>query len=101
MLVAQFQLFSIDSERMPMEKTKDNIALFENIKKVSQKYKIEELETFGISGGGSDAAYCVIAGVPTVCGIGTTGDFCHTTNEYADIDSLERRAKLISQTILL
>ncbi len=92
---------TIDSERMPMEKTKGNIALFENIKKVSKEYKIEEIEDYSTSGGGSDAAYSVIAGVPTVCGIGATGDFCHTTGEYADIDSLEKRAKLISQTILL
>lgn len=90
----------IDSERMPMEKTQGNIALFESIKKVSQEYELEKIEEYGTSGGGSDAAYSVIAGVPTVCGIGTTGDFCHTPNEYAEIDSLEKRAKLISQTIL-
>ncbi|MBQ6999228.1 MAG: M20/M25/M40 family metallo-hydrolase [Clostridia bacterium] len=92
--------FNIDSERMPMEKTNGNIALFEIIKEVGHKYQIEKIDNYCTSGGGSDAAYSVIAGVPTVCGIGTTGDFCHTTKEYADIDSLEKRAKLISQTIL-
>lgn len=92
--------YTIDSERMPMEKTNANIELFDKIKAVSAKYNLEEIGEFKESGGGSDAAYSVIAGVPTVCGIGTTGDFCHTTNEYADISSLERRAKLISMTIL-
>lgn len=93
--------FTINSERMPMEKTEGNIALFESIKKAAKEYRLEEIENYCTSGGGSDAAYSVIAGVSTVCGIGTTGDFCHTTGEYAEIDSLERRAKLISQTILL
>ena len=92
---------TIDSERMPMEKLDGNIALFEKIKKAANECHLEKIGDYCTSGGGSDAAYSVIAGVPTVCGIGTTGDFCHTVDEYADIDSLEKRAKLISQTILL
>lgn len=90
----------IDSERMPMEKTDGNIELFERIKEVSNKYQLEKIEKYYTSGGGSDAAYSTFVGVPTVCGIGTTGDFCHTVDEYAEIDSLEKRAKLITQTIL-
>lgn len=90
----------VDSERMPMEKTDGNIELYEKIKAASRKFGIEEIGEYKESGGGSDAAYSVMAGVPTVCGIGTTGDFCHTINEYAYIDSLERRAKLICMTIL-
>ncbi len=92
--------FTIDSERMPMELNDGNIELFENIKKVAEEFSIERIDDFCTSGGGSDAAYSVIAGVPTVCGIGTTGDFCHTINEYAEMDSLLSRAKLISKTIL-
>lgn len=92
--------FSVDSVRMPMEKTEGNIALYEKIKEIGNKYGIEKIGEYSTSGGGSDAAYSVIAGVPTVCGIGTTGDFCHTTNEYSDIESLKRRATLISMTIL-
>lgn len=92
--------FTIDSERMPMEKTSENIELFKKIKSVSEKYGLEKIEDYKESGGGSDAAYSVIAGVPTVCGIGTTGKFCHTTDEYAYISSLEKRAKLICGTIL-
>lgn len=92
---------TIDSERMPMEKLDGNIELFEKIKKVANECDLEKIEKYYTSGGGSDAAYSVIAGVPTVCGVGTTGDFCYTVDEYADIDSLEERAKLISQTILL
>lgn len=93
-------VLTVDSERMPMEKTDGNIALYEKIKKAADELQLEKIGDYCTSGGGSDAAYSVIAGVPTVCGIGTTGDFCHTTDEYADIDSLEKRAKLISQTVL-
>ena len=93
--------YHIDSERLPMELTDGNIALFEDIKKVSVEFGIEKIEAFSTSGGGSDAAYSVAAGVPTVCGIGTTGDFCHTVNEYAYISSLEKRTELISRVILL
>ncbi len=92
--------YTVDSERMPMEKTDSNIELFEKIKAGSQKYGLEKIDEYKESGGGADSAYSVIAGVPTVCGIGTTGDFCHTVEEYAYISSLERRAKLISMTIL-
>lgn len=93
--------YHIDSERLPMELTDGNIALFETIKNASAKFGIEKIDSYFTSGGGSDAAYSVAVGVPTVCGIGTTGDFCHTVNEYADISSLEKRAELISRVILL
>ncbi|MBR2476978.1 MAG: M20/M25/M40 family metallo-hydrolase [Clostridia bacterium] len=92
--------FTVDSERMPMEKNDGNIALFKKIQSVGKKYGIEDIGEYKESGGGSDAAYTVIAGVPTVCGIGTTGDFCHTEKEFSYIDSLERRTKLITATIL-
>lgn len=92
--------YHIDSERLPMELTNGNIALFEAIKKAATEFGIEKIDTYSTSGGGSDAAYSVAVGVPTVCGIGTTGDFCHTVKEYAYINSLEKRAELISRTIL-
>jgi len=92
--------FTIDSVRMPMEMTDGNVALYEKIKETALLYELENIRDYTASGGGSDAAYSVIAGVPTVCGMGTTGDFCHTSHEYSDISSLQRRAKLISMTIL-
>lgn len=92
--------YHIDSERLPMELTCGNIALFEAIKKVATEFGIEKIDAYFTSGGGSDAAYSVAVKVPTVCGIGTTGDYCHTVKEYAYVSSLEKRAELISRTIL-
>lgn len=89
---------TIISERLPMERSDDGDELFEKVKQVAQMLGTEKM-TAVESGGGADCAYSFKAGVPTVCGIGTTGEFCHTVNEYANIDSLERRALLISETI--
>lgn len=83
------------SRRPPLIRTDENEVLFELLRSTGEKYGLEELHS-AESGGGSDSAYTQIAGVPTVCGLGTTGDFCHTPNEYAEIPSLARRAKLIA-----
>lgn len=52
------------------------------------------------SGGGSDSAYTVIAGVPTVCAMGVKGARNHTAEEYAVVDSLFERAKLLAACVL-
>ncbi len=87
------------SERDPMVCTEDNKLLFKKVKQVADKYNLEDLHP-AENGGGSDAAYTVAVGVPTLCGIGATGDFCHTVNEYANISSLASRAKMIGEVIL-
>lgn len=51
-------------------------------------------------GGGSDSAYTVIAGVPTVCSVGVAGANNHAPEEYAVVESLFERAKLIIATVL-
>jgi glutamate carboxypeptidase len=53
-----------------------------------------------LSGGSSDAAYLVQAGVPTLCATGVKGGKNHSPEEYALVDSLFERAKLIIATIL-
>ncbi len=86
------------SERDPMVFTDESMDLFEKTKAIADKYGLENLHS-AESGGGSDAAYTVAVGVPTICGFGTTGNFCHTTKEYAEIESLSRRAKIIAGVI--
>ena len=44
-------------------------------------------------GGSSDAAYAVIAGVPSLCSCGIQGEWNHTTKEYAILESLYTRTK--------
>ncbi|MGL5511964.1 MAG: M20 family metallopeptidase [Sporomusa sp.] len=52
------------------------------------------------SGGGSDSAYSVAAGVPTVCSMGVKGGKNHTPDEHAVVESLFERAKLLVASVL-
>ena len=61
---------------------------------------VSEAEGFGTCtpkyvGGGSDSAYTTLAGVPTVCAMGVKGARNHTPEEWALVDSLFERAKLL------
>ena len=87
------------SKRPPMVKNADTLRLFDNLNNTSVKYGLGELKPIE-SGGGSDSAYTQLAGVPSICAVGATGDFCHTVREYANISSLATRAKLLTATIL-
>ena len=51
-------------------------------------------------GGGSDSAYTVEIGIPTVCSMGTVGRFEHTLKEESQVNSLESRARLLVESIL-
>lgn len=91
--------FTEISRRLPMECTADNIKLFKRIEKACKKYNLERVKQ-SYSGGGSDAAYTVLAGVPSVCSVGAIGEGVHTINERADISSLASRAKMLAATIM-
>ena len=51
-------------------------------------------------GGGADSAYTVIAGVPTVCAMGVKGGRNHSPEEYAVVETLFERAKLLAACVL-
>ena len=87
------------SKREPMLRNEDTEALYNHLNAVSQKYGLGELVPIE-SGGGSDSAYTQLAGVPSICAVGATGDFCHTVREYANISSLVSRAKLLAAATL-
>ena len=87
------------SKRMPMLRTVETEELFEKIRAVSLKYDFGDLIPIE-SGGGSDSAYTQSVGVPSICAVGACGDYCHTINEYAEIDSLVKRAKLLAATTI-
>lgn len=53
-----------------------------------------------LCGGGSDAAYTTAMGVPTLCAVGVEGARNHTVEEWADVDSLFRRAKQMASILL-
>lgn len=51
-------------------------------------------------GGGADSAYTVMAGVPTVCAMGVKGRRNHSPEEYAIVETLFERAKLLAACVL-
>jgi len=51
-------------------------------------------------GGGSDSAYSVLAGVPTVCAMGVKGGRNHSPEEFAIVETLFERAKLLAACTL-
>ncbi|HJI29362.1 MAG TPA: M20 family metallopeptidase [Veillonellaceae bacterium] len=53
-----------------------------------------------LCGGGSDAAYTTAMGVPTLCAVGVEGARNHTVEEWADVDSLFRRAKQMAGILM-
>ena len=53
-----------------------------------------------VLGGGSDACYFTIAGVPTICAMGVCGQFNHSSKEYALVETLYTRAKLLTCAVL-
>ena len=65
----------------------------------SVEYGFGEMGTVFL-GGGSDAGFIQRAGTPVICSIGVQGQFNHSEREYALVDSLFRRAKLLSTVIL-
>lgn len=87
------------SKRMPMLRIKETEELFEKIRKTSIMHGFGDLTPIE-SGGGSDSSYTQALGVPSICAVGACGDYCHTINEYAEIDSLVKRAKLLAATTI-
>lgn len=82
---------------------------FETIPGVMELYELTKnvSETYGYGtpgkiflGGVSDASYLTLAGVPALCSCGVRGENNHTDNEYAVVDSLYERTKLLSAVIL-
>lgn len=91
--------YKILSKLPAMECTESNIALFKKVMEASRALGLPELQPLE-RGGGSDSAYTVAVGIPTVCSLGTVGRYEHTIREQADINSLKSRAQLLAETIV-
>jgi glutamate carboxypeptidase len=83
----------------PMKTTEGVKLLFELVKKVSEE------NDFGTPyakyvGGASDSAYSILAGVPTVCSMGVKGGRNHSPEEFAIVETLFERAKLLAACVL-
>lgn len=78
--------------RPAMEYCERNIQLLEQMNAVFEKCSLPILE-ISKSLGGSDAAYTTVYGIPTVDSLGVRGEFIHTPDEFAYIESLAEAAK--------
>ena len=83
------------SKRPPMEPNPDTDALFQRLLAVCRKHDLGSLTPVR-SGGGSDSCYTQAAGIPSICGMGGCGEFCHTNQEYILTDSIPLRAKILT-----
>ncbi|SMD12708.1 M20 family metallopeptidase [Sporomusa malonica] len=83
----------------PMKTTEGVKQLFEIVKKAYEENGFGTPYAKSV-GGGSDSAYTVLAGVPTVCAMGVKGGRNHSPEEYAIVESLFERAKLMVACVL-
>lgn len=90
---------TVISRRPPMEKNADTMALFDGLLAVCRNHGLGSLTPVE-SGGGSDSCYTQAAGIPSICGMGASGEFCHTNREYATIESIRLRSRLLSLYLL-
>jgi glutamate carboxypeptidase len=84
---------------LPMSRTRENERLFEYVKGVAEDIGLAVPHAI-VSGGGSDSAYSVKAGVPTVDQMGAKGQWNHSDREYAVVDTMFERAKLAIACVL-
>jgi len=80
---------------MPMETTEGVKKLHALVQEQGRKLGIPEIKGFFV-GGGSDAAWTVQAGAPTVCSMGPRGGLNHSDREYIELDGLIERSKLLA-----
>lgn len=83
----------------PMLRTEGNERLFEYVKSVSAGLGLTEPKAV-VSGGGSDSAFSVKAGVPTIDQMGVQGRWNHSDREFAIVETLFERARLAIACVL-
>ena len=84
--------------RPPMEFTPANAALFARAQAVGRQLGLE-IEGVAV-GGASDGNFTSALGVPTLDGLGATGDGAHAPDEHVRLDELPVRAALLAALIL-
>ena len=83
----------------PMETTDGVVALFRKLEETANEIGFGPIYQKYV-GGGADSAYEVKMGVPTVCAVGVAGGKNHSVDEFAVVDTLFSRAKLVAATVL-
>jgi glutamate carboxypeptidase len=80
--------------RPPLERTAGVVALFHHAKKLMRELG-ETLDETSV-GGGSDGNFTAALGVPTLDGLGATGNGAHSAVEHVVVRSLPQRAALLA-----
>jgi glutamate carboxypeptidase len=83
--------------RMPMERTAGVAALYKKAQAIAKQidWKLEEAAV----GGGSDGNFTAALGIPTLDGLGGSGQGAHALHEHVLISELPRRALLLAGMI--
>lgn len=85
----------MESFREAMELTDANLKLLETANKIFEKTNLPTL-SIRESGGGSDASYTTMCGIPTLDSIGVASKNIHSKDEYTLISSLTQSAKALA-----
>lgn len=83
----------------PFDITPQGEALADFVAQVSEEQGLGKMGKVFL-GGGSDASYITIAGVPSICSMGVCGQYNHSSKEYALVETLFTRAKLVGCAVL-
>ncbi len=89
----------IVSSMAAYETTDDIMRYYKFVNAISKEYGFGEIG-YKRLGGSSDASYITMAKTPVLCSFGVQGQWNHTVKEYALVDSLFERTKLISTIIM-
>ncbi len=81
----------------PLEFNEQNKAMFERADKLADELGFRLNENY--VGGGSDGNYIGSTGVPTMDGMGMTGEFLHNPKEYVFIDHIPYRTALLARLL--
>jgi glutamate carboxypeptidase len=84
-------------DRPPMERTPAVAALFHTAADVAASFGVDLRE--GSAGGGSDGNFTAALGIPTLDGLGASGDGAHAAHEHVDLDALPFRIALVAGVI--
>lgn len=85
---------------LPAYETNDDVMIFYKfVKECAKEYELP-IPSNVYLGGGSDASIIQKTGTPVLCSFGVQGEWNHTKDEYALVDSLLSRCKLVCSVVL-
>lgn len=85
--------------RPPMERTDEVMELYHHVADAAKRIGMDIPKPVA-AGSWSDSTFIVASGVPAICALGVRGEWNHSTREYAVLESLFERCKLVTATIL-